>query len=156
LRQVRQAGPALVKHGVQYGLGSQLDLLATIADIANAKLPTDRDFDGQSLRATLASGAPSPRDTVPYYRNGAIYAMRVGPIKADFVTEGSYGAGEPRTEHEPPLYFDLSQDPSESTPFTGISPVMRDKVQAARLWQQRFATPAPSELTKGVPPAPTR
>lgn len=149
-------GPAFVKPGVQYGLGSQLDLFATIAEMARGKLPADRKLDGQSLLTTLASGASSPRQSVPYYRSGKIYAMRVGSIKAEFVTEGAYGAGEARTEHDPPLFFDLSQDLSESIPLATVSPLLRDEVLAARLRQEQSTPPAPSELIKGVPTAPSQ
>ena len=40
-------------------------------------------------------------------------AVRKGRYKAHFITSGAYGEGQPRTEHNPPLLFDLSVDPGE-------------------------------------------
>jgi arylsulfatase A-like enzyme len=145
-------GPAFVKAGVEHGIGSQLDLLPTIAELTRQALPAGRVLDGQSLLATLESGAPSPRTTLPYYRNGGVYALRMGAIKAHFVTEGVYGAGEPLTRHEPPLFFDLSQDISERSPLEDTSPDVQAKLQAARRLLEQTVRPAPSQLTKGLPP----
>jgi arylsulfatase A-like enzyme len=143
--------PTLVKTGVVYGIGSQLDLFSTIADIARRSVPRERPLDGQSLRATLSSGNPSPRDTLSYFRDGSIYAMRVGAIKAHWVTEGAYGAGGPRAQHDPPLFFDLSQDVSERNPLEALSPELRRRVLEERRREEQFVLPAPSQLIKGVP-----
>ncbi|MBA2602189.1 MAG: hypothetical protein H0U94_01255 [Acidobacteria bacterium] len=40
-----------------------------------------------------------------------MYAVRKGVDKAHFVTRGAYGAGAPRTEHDPPLLFHLGANP---------------------------------------------
>ena len=147
-------GPSMVKPGVVYGIGSQLDLFSTIAEFSRRSLPATRAFDGESLRGTLTTGAPSPRTTMPYYREGRIYALRVDQIKAQFTTEGAYGAGEPRAEHDPPLFFDLSQDVSERSPLATLDPQMQQRIVAERLRMEQSVVPAPSELIKGVPPRP--
>ncbi len=148
--------PGLVKPGVAYGIGSQLDLLPTIAEIARRSVPVAPVLDGQSLRAALTSGAPSPRVSLPYYREGRVYAMRVDSIKAHFTTEGAYGAGEPRTEHDPPLFFDLAQDPSERSPLPLLRPELRDRLLEERRRVEQSVVPAPSQLIKGVPSRPDK
>jgi arylsulfatase A len=101
-------GPGLVRPGVVRGLGSQLDLFATFADLARRPLPTDRAFDGASLEPTLRQLEPSPRRTIAYYRQGEVYAVRNARHKAHFVTEDAYGEDTRRAVHEPPLVFDLA------------------------------------------------
>jgi arylsulfatase A len=146
-------GPAFVQRGTAHGLGSQLDLFATIADLAGQKLPADVATDGRSLRATLATRAPSPRNTVFYYRGGQIYALRSGALKAHFVTQGAYGEDDQPVAHDPPLVFDLSQDPSERFPLSNPDPALVRRLMELKAEQERVTPLAPSELLKGVPPA---
>ena len=47
-----------------------------------------------------------------FYRGDEIYAVRVGPYKAHFMTKAEYG--DPKvTQHDPPLLYHLEHDPSE-------------------------------------------
>ena len=57
--------------------------------------------------------APSPRDRVFYYRGTELYAVRLGPYKAHFITEDAYGSDRARTLHDPPVLYQLEVDPSE-------------------------------------------
>ena len=105
--------PGTVRPSTVTGIGSALDLLATAATLSGATLPTDRTVDSIDLSRTLTGTSPSPRDELFYYWDSELRAVRVGNYKAHFITSGSYGEGEARTEHSPPLLFDLSVDPSE-------------------------------------------
>ena len=105
--------PGTVRPSTVTGIGSALDLLATAATLSGATLPTDRTVDSIDLSRTLTGTSPSPRDELFYYWDNELRAVRVGNYKAHFITSGSYGEGEARTEHSPPLLFDLSVDPSE-------------------------------------------
>ena len=105
--------PGTVRPSTVTGIGSALDLLATAATLSGATLPTDRTIDSIDLSRTLTGTSPSPRDELFYYWDSELRAVRVGNYKAHFITSGSYGEGEARTEHSPPLLFDLSVDPSE-------------------------------------------
>ena len=146
-------GPGRVEPGVVHGIGSQLDLFATIADLAGRESPAENVLDGHTLRPVLASHAASPRDTVSYYRQGEVYAIRKGSIKAHFVTEGVYGEGEPRTAHDPPLLFDLSQDPGERFPLETPDPALVRQFVDQKA-AQRAVPSAPTELLKGLPAPP--
>jgi len=44
---------------------------------------------------------------------GELFAFRQGSYKAHFVTEGRYGLPPLRTDHNPPLLFNLDEDPGE-------------------------------------------
>jgi arylsulfatase A-like enzyme len=105
--------PGTVKPGTVMDMGSTLDLLPTVAQITGAVAPTDRVLDGFDLTTALIGTRPSPRNTMFYYRGAALYAVRLGPFKAHFITEGEYGAGPPRTVHSTPLLYHLGEDPGE-------------------------------------------
>ena len=105
--------PGTVRPGVVTGLGSALDVVATAAALAGAKPPAGRVLDSIDLSAALKSGAASPRTELFYYWDSELRAIRQGQYKAHFITSGAYGEGQPRTVHDPPLLFDLSNDPGE-------------------------------------------
>ncbi len=105
--------PGHIDAGVVTDVGSTLDLFSTVVTLAGGQLPSDRTSDGFDLSGTLLEGAPSPRDVMYYYRFDELYAIRKGPYKAHFITQGVYGQGPDRTVHEPPLLYDLGRDPGE-------------------------------------------
>lgn len=144
-------GPGRVRAGTVRGVGSQLDLLPTIAGFAGIELAADRPLDGTSLVGTLTSTSPSPRETVAYYRQGEVYALRHGRYKAHFVTEGVYGDPEPRVVHEPPVIFDLSRDPGERYPIETPPDALIDEFRRLKSAQEAAVPVAPSELVKGLP-----
>jgi len=105
-------GPGLVKPGVVHDLGSTMDLLPTCVKLAGGHLPDDRPIDGFDLSPVLRGTGPSPRKTMFFYRGTRLFALRHGRFKAHFVTQAAYGGGAAE-EHDPPLLFDLGEDPSE-------------------------------------------
>jgi|TARA_B100000315_G_scaffold246794_1_gene274580 uncharacterized sulfatase len=94
-------------------IGSTLDLLPTATALAGGELPSTRVLDGVDLGPALFETGDSSRNTMFFYRIGMLYAVRKGPFKAHFMTEGSYGQGGERVLHDPPLLFHLGQDPGE-------------------------------------------
>ena len=104
----RTIAPATVQ-----AIGSSLDLFPTALALAGGDLPVDRTLDGFDLRPVLFQTGDSPRNMMFYYRLGMLYAVRKGPFKAHFITEGSYGQGGERIFHEPPRLYHLGQDPGE-------------------------------------------
>src|SRR5262245_32094142 len=105
--------PGTVKPAVVTDIGSAMDLFVTAAKLAGAEPPADRVVDGVDLRARLTGSGPSPRQTIFYYWDSELRAVRKRNYKAHFITSGAYGEGEPRREHNPPLLFDLADDPGE-------------------------------------------
>ncbi len=93
-------------------LASSLDLLATVAALTGAELPTDRTLDSLDIRDVLLGKGPGPRNSMLYYRGRQLMAARLGPWKAHFKTQAGYGQREAET-HDPPLLFHLEHDPSE-------------------------------------------
>jgi uncharacterized sulfatase len=128
--------PGTIRPGVVTELGSGLDLLPTAAALAGAFLPGDRVLDGVSLRAPLTGTGASPRQTVFYYWDDELRAMRKGRYKVHFVTSGAYGLGEPRRGHSPPLLFDLAEDPGERFDIAASHPeVVTELMREATIHQ---------------------
>ena len=105
--------PGTVTPSVVADIGSAMDLFATAASLAGAALPGDRVIDGVNLRAPLTGAGPSPRQALFYYWDDELRAVRKGAYKAHFITSGSYGDGGARVVHDPPLLFNLAEDPGE-------------------------------------------
>ena len=126
--------PGTIRPATITGLGSGLDLLATAAALSGAKLPADRAIDSIDVSATLKNAAPSARGELFYYWDNELRAVRKGNYKAHFITSGAYGEGQPRTEHDPPLLFDLSTDPGEhfdiAAEHPGVVAALRQAVAA--------------------------
>jgi arylsulfatase A len=105
--------PGTIKPGVVTDVGSAMDLLVTAARLAGAAPPGDRPIDGVDLGAVLTGGGHAPARTLFYYWDSELRAVRKGPWKAHFITSGAYGDGEARAEHNPPLLFNVADDPGE-------------------------------------------
>jgi arylsulfatase A-like enzyme len=94
-------------------LVSTLDLLPTLVTLAGGHPPADREMDGYDVSPLFFGTGPSPRKVMFFYRDEVLYAVRNGPYKAHFITENGYGSDLKRKEHDPPLLYNLDQDPSE-------------------------------------------
>src|SRR5262249_14768750 len=70
--------PGTITSGVVSGIGSDLDILQPFASLAGVQPPTDRILDGYDLSPTLRGQAPSPRDTLFYYGDEGLTAVRHG------------------------------------------------------------------------------
>ena len=57
-----------------------------------------------------------------FYRYDKLYAVRKGPFKAHFITEGAFGQGSAQTQHDPPLLYHLGEDPGERFDVAGRYP----------------------------------
>jgi arylsulfatase A len=105
--------PGTVQPEIVTGIGSTLDLFATIAALAGASMPDDRIMDSENLLPVLQGKGSSPREVMFFYRGTRLYAVRKGAYKAHFITESSYQTNNIRQEHDPPLLFNVEHDPSE-------------------------------------------
>jgi arylsulfatase A-like enzyme len=104
--------PGFVRTGVVSQMGSTLDLLPTFCALAGVESPRDRVLDGYDLSEVLRGGRKSPRETMFYWRGSKLFAARKGSFKAHFLTQPEYGGGE-AVIHDPPLLFNLDEDPAE-------------------------------------------
>ncbi|MCB0853377.1 MAG: sulfatase, partial [Bacteroidetes bacterium] len=103
--------PGSIKPGVVTDIGTTMDLYTTFSKLAGVEIPDDRVVDGIDLSPVLFDGKKGNRNHMFYYRGDMLYAVRVGDYKAHFITQDAYGPN--RNEHEIPLLYNLSVDPSE-------------------------------------------
>lgn len=118
-------------------LASTLDILPTSIKMAGGEVPTDRIIDGFDLTEMLKGTTDSPRNGMYFYRGVRLMAIRKGPWKAHFITQGSYsGDTQPKT-HDPPLLYHLDVDPSEKWDVAKDHPeVVAELLQAAQEHQK--------------------
>lgn len=114
--------PGTIAPDVIDGIGVNVDLMATIATVTGAPLPSDRKFDSVDLSGTLLRAEPSSRTKWYYYgQPGNLWAARLGQHKLVFESWESLGTEKQigwrgyanHVKHDPPLLFDLNSDASE-------------------------------------------
>ncbi|MBN2022047.1 MAG: sulfatase [Pirellulales bacterium] len=109
--------PGKIAPGEAAGIGANLDLYATFARLCGGSQPKDETgYMSLDLSGVLLEGKPSPR-TAWYYADGAT-AFRSGDFKIHLSTKSRSSdpdtrRPEPPVAHDPPLLFDLSNDPGE-------------------------------------------
>jgi arylsulfatase A-like enzyme len=136
--------PGTIEPGVTQAIGSAMDLFTTSISLAGGVVPTDRPIDGVDISPVLFGTGTTPRDTMAYYRMGELFAFRQGAYKVHFVTEGRYGLPPARTDHDPPLLFDLSVDPGERYDISAEQPAtVTALVAAAERYQANMTMAEP-------------
>jgi arylsulfatase G len=116
--------PDMIKPGtVSNAIGSNLDMMPTIANLAGFTLPSNRSFDGIDLGPVLFDGSNQGHEFLFHPdQNGTLSAVRYNQYKAYYTTycagDGACGGKKGLIiDHKPPLIFDLSRDLAESTPI---------------------------------------
>jgi arylsulfatase A-like enzyme len=117
--------------------------------LADANIPTDRIIDGLDLSPVLFGTGPSPREVMFYYRGRTLYAVRKGPFKAHFVTEPAYGKGD-AVKHDPPLLYNLEQDPSEKYDVSKQYPGVIADIQVEVKEHLQALVPGEDQLAKRI------
>ncbi len=108
-------------------LATTMDLLPTIVKFSGAKLPS-QELDGQDISAILKGEKENVRELVYYYSGTHLYAIRKGLWKAHFTTKSLYSK-EPAAPHNPPLLFNLENDPSEKYDVSKKHPEMVEEMK---------------------------
>jgi arylsulfatase A len=144
-------GPGQVTRRVVRGLGSTLDLLPTFCALAGVKPPSDRILDGYDLGPVLRGEGKSPRDEMFFYRGREIFAARVGPFKAHFVTQSGYGGDSP-VHHDPPLLYQLENDPAERFDVAARHPEVLERIRRRVEAHQATVEEVPDQLAIPLPP----
>ncbi|XP_071796891.1 arylsulfatase G-like [Asterias amurensis] len=111
---------------VSDSLLSALDIYPTIASIAGIPLPKYRSYDGMDIKDVLYGGSIYERtlfhpNSMASGKLGEIGAVRHGNYKAVYQTGSVQPSCDGKTSspkyRNPPLIFNLHNDPAESTPL---------------------------------------
>lgn len=140
--------PGKIKPAVVQDLGSTLDLFPTLSSLAGLKLPADRVYDGYDLSPTLFNGSPNPREVMYYYRDTEVYAIRKGDFKVHFISQPEYGPSTDKTIHNPPLLYNVNQDPSERVNVVGKYPELIADFRKLLDEHQKSVTPVVNQLER--------
>jgi arylsulfatase A-like enzyme len=143
--------PGTIRPGAVIGIGSNMDLFVTAIKLAGGEPPAGRPIDAVDLRGPLMGMSASPRRLLFYYWDDELRAIRKDNFKAHFITSGAYGLGAARTEHNPPLLFNLAEDPGERYNIADLHPeIVADILKEAET-HRRTAIPA-KPLFDELPP----
>eukprot|EP01006_Ploeotia_vitrea_P006632 TRINITY_DN14191_c0_g1_i1.p1 TRINITY_DN14191_c0_g1~~TRINITY_DN14191_c0_g1_i1.p1 ORF type:complete len:520 (-),score=35.32 TRINITY_DN14191_c0_g1_i1:66-1625(-) len=113
--------PTVIKPGqLVEDVVSSLDIYPTVAHLAGVPMPSGRKYDGTNISPLLKTGEqnPAPHDffyyyaTLPTYPHSRINAVRYKQYKVHFQTRSGF-LKEPMVIHNPPLVFDVENDPFE-------------------------------------------
>jgi len=127
-----------------------IDLLPTVFKLAGAEVPGDRPIDGVDLSPLLFGKGPGPRQSLMYYRDTTVFAVRKGPWKMHVTTQSGYGAEAPK-KHDPPLVFHLLQDPSERFDVGSKHPDVIAELKKILAEHEATVTPVENQLDKNLP-----
>jgi arylsulfatase A-like enzyme len=132
---------------VNQSLGCTTDILATICQLADIQVPQDRTLDSIDLSPMLLNDVKSDRDEIFYYRGYQLLAVRVGDWKAHFATQDGYGPGAAKAiPHDPPLLYNLSEDPSEKYDVAAEHPDVLTEIAQRVAVHRQGMQPAISQL----------
>ncbi len=123
--------PGRISPKVVMDMGTTMDLFTTFSNLAGADIPTDREMDGMDLGPVLFANGKGPRNEVYYYRGRDLYAVRVGQYKAHFITQEVYVPNPKRVVHDPPLLYNLDEDPSERFDLSESHPEIIREIEEA-------------------------
>lgn len=126
-------------------VGSTMDLMATFTSLAGLPVPSDRKLDSYDLTPVLKQTGESKREALFYYRGYNLMAVRVGPWKMHLKTQTGYGQAKPEI-HNPPLLYQLEEDPGESRNVAKDHPEVIKSIQKVIEQHQEEMVFADSQL----------
>jgi len=143
--------PGHIKPGsVSPALASTLDVFATLAALSGAELPEGLVLDSHDLTGVLTGDKESPRQDFFYYRGTDLMAARLGPFKAHLQTQDGYG--QPTADkHDPPLLFQLDNDPAEQYDVAKQNPEVLERIRASITAHLQSVKDVPSQLEIPLP-----
>ena len=127
-----------------------MDVFTTFSNLAAAPIPDDRTYDGMDLSPVLFGEGECPRDEVYYYRGRDLFAMRKGAFKAHFITQEAYG-GPQQEKHDPPLLYNVEEDPSERFNIAESHPEIVAQIKEAVEKHRANMVPGPDLLAERGP-----
>jgi hypothetical protein len=93
-------------------------------------LPKDTIIDGRDISSLLFQAKPQADAPFFYYRGDKLFACRLGPWKAHFITQAGYGQDGPEM-HDPPELYHLGLDPGEKRNVAADHADVIERIQEA-------------------------
>jgi arylsulfatase A-like enzyme len=121
--------PKTIAPGVVSGLGSTLDLMATLAALTGTAAPKDRKLDSYDLSPVLLGTGPSPRREMFYWTSGELHAVRSGPWKLHVKLRHPVNYGQAVVPEKPELYH-VERDISEAYNVAAEHPAIVERLLA--------------------------
>jgi len=107
--------PSRIPEGiVTQAFATMMDLFPTFAALVGLEAPDDRVYDGEDLSAVLFERNPGREPLMFYWIRAQLRAVRKGPWKLHVATNEPANGTREATKHNPPLLFNLLEDPSEN------------------------------------------
>ena len=100
---------------VRTGIASLMDLFTTAVELAGGNAPRDRVIDGGDILPMLEGKQASAHDTIYYYFEQRVFAVRTGDWKLHFYKRELQPNGRPRNPERcnPPELYNLARDLGE-------------------------------------------
>ena len=141
--------PEKLEKKVVMDMASTLDLYPTICKLTGVEISNASEIDGYDLSPVLFGNGKSNRDEIFYYRETEIFAIRKGAYKVHFKTQTGY-EGDAPVEHNPPLLFNLENDPSEKYNIAAKHPDIIKKMVKLKEEHINSFTPGDCQLIKRI------
>uniref|UniRef100_A0A8C3B5U7 Sulfatase N-terminal domain-containing protein n=1 Tax=Cairina moschata TaxID=8855 RepID=A0A8C3B5U7_CAIMO len=138
---------------------SLMDIYPTVVHLAGGILPQDRMIDGRNLMPLLQGRTQSSEHEFLFHYCGSyLHAVRWHQKDSKSIWKAHYVTpkfcpcfGEGVTHHEPPLLFDLSQDPSDAKPLSAdtepVFDTVVEQIERAIKEHRKTLTPVPEQLS---------
>ena len=123
-------GPGRIQPATVSQIGSTLDILPTLASMADVALPGDRKYDGYDLTPVLIGDGESPREEMFFYHGTRIFAARKGDYKLYFYENNPAGYPEKMRKLDTLRLFNLQHDPSEKYDLAEAHPEIIAEITA--------------------------
>lgn len=163
------AWPGTIEAGrVSSAVVATYDIFATVLKLVGVDEPSDRVIDGRDLSSVLLSAeAPSPHKCIFHWKGAhgmacpkdhpdcpGLWAVRCGAYKMHWVTMDSIGPQKfvPQFQ-DPPLIFQIENDPSEAYPLdaqSGEYRVARATIEAAASAHKASIEHVPNQMSLGL------
>lgn len=142
--------PGTIEPAVVSKMGSTLDLLPTLTNLANGKLPNDREYDGYDLTSVLNGQNVTPRNEMIYYHGTNIFAVRKGDYKLYFYSNNPLGYPAKLEKLEKYKLYNLAIDPSEKDDIIDKHPEIVKEIEEMVAEHEKTVKPVESQLEKVI------
>ncbi len=130
---------------VTQAFGTLMDLFPTCVGAAGGKMPADRAYDGADLAPVLFNNQAGREPLMFYWNVDDLRAVRNGPWKLHLASN-TPATGGGVTEHNPPLLYNVTVDPSEKYDVAEANPGVVKELLAAIEEHRKTVTVAPRQL----------